>query len=269
MNSRHATVVSLVLALVCLAASAGASPQPPAPSLPDLTAPVNDFAKIIDPENAAAIDEMSRALKAASGDVVVVATVPNIDGYGDIREYANKLFANNGRGIGDKGKNNGLLIVVAVREHQVWIEVGYSLEQWITDGYAGETTRAVIAPEFRNGRYGLGLRAGTARIIGRIAEGRNVTLQGVAIPRQTREPSGIPLPFVAFIVIFIAISIISRMASGPAYGARRWGRGGWSGWSSGVGPFGGGFGGGGGGFGGGFGGFGGGSSGGGGGGGSW
>jgi uncharacterized protein len=238
--------------------------------LPELTATVNDFAKVIDPENAGAIDEMSRALKAATGDVVVVATVPTIEGYGDIREYANKLFENHGRGIGDKGRNNGLLIVVAVREHQIWIEVGYALEQWITDGYAGETTREVIAPEFRNGRYGLGLRAGSARIIGRIAEGRNVTLQGVAIPRQTREPAGTPIPVPVVFGVFIAIMILSRLGGGPGAGVRRWGRGGWSGWSSGVGPFGGGFGGGGGGgFGGGFGGFGGGSSGGGGGGGSW
>ena len=49
---------------------------------PELTQPVNDFARVIDPDNAAAIDKMSRALKAASGDVVVVATVPDIDGYG-------------------------------------------------------------------------------------------------------------------------------------------------------------------------------------------
>ena len=113
-------------------------------ALPELTEPVNDFAHVIDPENAAAIDKMSRALKAASGDVVVVATVPNIDGYGDIREYANKLFENHGKGIGDKGKDNGLLIVLALKERQVWVEVGYELEQWITDGFAGETSRISV-----------------------------------------------------------------------------------------------------------------------------
>ena len=108
---------------------------------------------------------MSRALKAASGDVVVVATVPDIDGYGDIREYATKLFENHGKGIGDKGKDNGLLIVLALKERQVWVEVGYDLEQWITDGFAGETSRLVMVPAFRAGDYGTGLRAGTARIV--------------------------------------------------------------------------------------------------------
>jgi uncharacterized protein len=257
--------------------SPATSPQPPATSaaLPELTEPVNDFADVIDPDNARAIDALSRALKAASGDVVVVATVPTIAGYGDIREYSNKLFENHGRGIGDKGKNNGLLIVLALKERQVWVEVGYSLEQWITDGFAGETSRLVMVPSFRAGNYGEGLRAGAARIVGRIAEGRNVTLQGVETPRDAVQPSVQSIPLSVIILIFIAILVISRIGGGPGRGIRRWGRGGWSGWSSGVGPFGGGWGGGfgggggGGGFGGGFGGFGGGSSGGGGGGGSW
>ncbi len=134
---------------------------------------------------------MIRALKAASGDVVVVATVPTIEPYGDIREYAIKLFENHGRGIGDKGKNNGLLILLAVKERQVWVEVGYDLEQWITDGFAGETSRArTWRRSSATASYGDGLRAGTARIVGRIAQGRNVTLAGRPGPARTRGRSG-------------------------------------------------------------------------------
>ena len=154
------------------------------PTFPELTQPVNDFAHVIDAPSAAAMDRMIRALQAATGDVVVVATVPTIEPYGDIREYANKLFENHGRGIGQKGKNNGLLILLAVKERKVWIEVGYDLEQWITDGFAGETSRLYMVPEFREGRYGDGLRIGTERVIGRIAQGRNVTLQGVRAGRE-------------------------------------------------------------------------------------
>jgi uncharacterized protein len=237
-------------------------------SLPELTQPVNDFAGVIDAPSGGEIDRMIRTLKAASGDVVVVATVKSIEPYGDVREYANKLFENHGRGIGEKGKDNGVLILLAVRERKVWIEVGYTLEQWITDGYAGETSRLYMVPEFREGRYGEGLRIGTERIIGRIAQGRNVTLQGVRVPRE-RTPQNSPSLPGGFILLGIVILLaISRIGGGRGTGFRTWGGSGWSGWSSGVGPFGGG-GGGGGGFGGGFGGFGGGSSGGGGGGGSW
>jgi uncharacterized protein len=224
------------------------------------------------------MDRMIRELKDTTGDVVVVATVKTIQPYGDIREYANKLFENHGRGIGEKGKDNGVLILLALEERKVWVEVGYTLEQWITDGFAGETSREYMVPEFRNGRYGAGLVAGTERIIGRIAQGRNVTLQGVRPVREPARNTGIPISFTFFILLFIVILILSRIAGGPRRRYRRWGTGPWSGWSSGVGPFGGGGwtsggfgggGGGGGGFGGGFGGFGGGSSGGGGGGSSW
>jgi uncharacterized protein len=268
---RSSLVVGLALTLM-LAMARLASAQSTASSLPELTQTVNDFAHVIDPASAAQMDRMIRTLQAASGDVVVVATVPTIEPYGDIREYAVKLFENHGRGIGQKSKNNGLLILLTVKERRVWVEVGYDLEQWITDGFAGETSRNVMTPEFRNGRYGAGLLAGTERIIGRIAQGRNITLDGVRVPRETLRPrSGAPLPISIPFLIFIAILIISRLGGGGGPRRRFWG--GMGGWSSGIGPFGGGWGGGGGGggggFGGGFGGFGGGSSGGGGGGSSW
>jgi uncharacterized protein len=235
--------------------------------LPQLTEPVNDFAHVIDPASAAEMDRIIRALQAASGDVVVVATVSTIEPYGDINEYAVKLFENHGRGIGAKGKDNGLLILLALKERRVRIEVGYDLEQWITDGFAGETSREYMAPRFRQGEYGPGLLAGTRRIVGRIAQARGVSLEGVPAPRvQPQIGNGIPLwLIIVAIIIFLMLGRTGRRGRR----ARYWGGGPWSGWSSGVGPFGGGWSSGGGGFGGGFGGFGGGRSGGGGGGASW
>lgn len=241
-----------------------------AAEFPELTSPVNDFAGVIDPATERQIEQLSRSLEAATGDVIVVVTVPTIEPFADIREYAVKLFENRGRGIGQKGKDNGLLILLAVKERRVWIEVGYGLEQWITDGYAGETSRDYMVPEFRNGRSGAGLLNGAARIAGRIAQGRNVTLTGVEVPREQRPRINTQIPFSLFLLIFIAFLLFSRRLRGPRRGVRHWGGDNWSGWSSGVGAFGGGGGGGrSGGFGGGFGGFGGGRSGGGGGGAGW
>ena len=244
-----------------------------AADLPELTEPVNDFAHVIDPQSRAEMERMIRALQAATGDVVVVATTPTIEPYADINEYAVKLFENHARGIGQKGKDNGALIVLALEERRVRIEVGYGLEEFITDGFAGETSREYMAPRFRAGQYGAGLLAGTERIVGRIAQARGVTLEGVRVPQQAvRQPSGgTPMPLSFIVIGFIIILVISRIGGGPGRRSRYWGGRGWSGWSSGVGPFGGGGGwsGGGGGFGGGFGGFGGGRSGGGGGGASW
>jgi uncharacterized protein len=270
-SRRNGQRCALVLALAALSSIAGAADAP----LPELGQPVNDFAHVVDAVSAQKLDQLSRALKAASGDVLVVATVPTVEPYADIREYAVKLFENHGRGIGDKGKDNGVLILLAVKERKVWVEVGYGLEQWITDGFSGETSRDYMVPEFRNGRYGAGLVAGASRISGRIAQGRNVVLTGVEVPVE-RPGHGTQIPPLVIFGIVILIFLFSRRLGPPGLGMGRWG-GGWSGWSSGVGPFGGsggGFGGGFGGFGGGgggggFGGFGGGGSGGGGGGGSW
>jgi uncharacterized protein len=255
-----------VFVWLALAVAADAQELPP-----ELTQPVNDFAQVIDAQSAQTIEALIRSLQQASGDVVVVATVPTFKPYGDIREYAVKMFENHGRGIGQRGRDNGLLILLAVNDRQVWVEVGYDLEQFVTDGFAGETSRQYMAPQFRQGAYGPGLLAGVSRIVARIAQGRNVVLQGVRPERDTAPDvgSGGNVIF-ALLILFILLSVIGRTRRRRRFGG--WGTGGWSGWNSGVGPFGGGYGGfgrGGGGFGGGFGGFGGGRSGGGGGGAGW
>lgn len=259
--------LTLVLALLLCAPPARAQ-DPPA-----LTGAVNDFAGVIDATTRDAIARLSERLQQTTGDVLVVATVKTFKPEADVRSYAVKIFQNGGRGIGIKGKDNGLLVLLAVDDRQVWIEVGYGLEPYITDGFSGETSRQTMVPYFKQGDYGGGLLAGSQRLAVRIAEGQGKTLGDDVAPRRATErdrDTGFPIPWP--IAVFLLFIIVSRLLRG---GRRRrtWGNH-WSGWSSGVGPFGGGFGGGfgsgsSGGFGGGFGGFGGGRSGGGGGGGSW
>lgn len=259
-------VYACLLVLLLLPSVALAQPQPP-----ELTKPVNDFANVLDAASENEIERRILELKSASGDVVVVATIDTFQPYADIQEYAVKMFENRGRGIGAKAKDNGLLVLLAVKDRRVWVEVGYDLEQFITDGFAGEVSRGDMAPYFARGEYGPGLQAGVTRIIGRIAQGRGITLNNVPMP-ESQGPSPLPIsPWVIFVIIILIMLMSnsggrrSRMRRGGPY----WGGGGWSGWNSGVGPFGGGGRIGGGGFGGGFGGFGGGRSGGGGGGASW
>ncbi len=268
--TRAFAVLSVLVAIASGPPSTFAQPAPP-----QVTDTVNDFAHVIDAASRQELDRRIRAMRSATGDVLAVATVPTYQPYGSIDEYAVKMFENGGRGIGDKGKDNGLLIVVAVQDRKVRIEVGYDLEQFIPDGFAGETIREAIGPAFRQGQYGPGLVAGATRLINRIAEQRGVTIPDVPVERRTRASGTRRFPFTIIFWVIVLIIIFSR---GNRSGRRRyWGGGPWSGWTGGVGPFGGGgfggggfggFGGGGGG-GGGFGGFGGGGSGGGGASGGW
>ena len=158
------------------------------------------------------------------------------------------MFENGGRGIGQKGKDNGALIVVALNERQVGIEVGYDLEEFITDGFAGETIRDVDA------RRSSGA-ANTARAAGRRdAASSTGSPRGAASSCRTcradasrsHAPRAVQVPCP---VILLVVDHHHDPVEPPATPRRRrWGGGPWSGWNSGVGPFGGG------GFGGGFGG---------------
>jgi uncharacterized protein len=264
-----AWTLAAALAL-CAVTSASARAQ----TLPALTQPVNDFAHVIDADSAATIDRRIRALQTATKDVVVVATVDSYAPYGSIEEYAVRLFEQ--AGIGARSQDNGVLIVMAVQEKRVRIEVGYGLEPFITDGFAGETIRQAVLPAFREGRFGEGLLAGTTRVIQRIAQARGVTLTDVPAapaPRDGVALSPLQMLVLAIVVLAIVNSIRRGGGGGSGFTGGRRGRT-WSGWHGGVGGFGGGFGGFGGGFGGGgggggFGGFGGGRSGGGGASGGW
>ena len=262
---RRAAVAGLLLLLLVVAPGFAAAQTAALPSLKD---PVNDFAKVIDAERGRA-RQTHPCAPATTGDSLIVVTVPTYAPYGSIEEYAVRLFEK--AGIGDKEKDTGLLIVVAVEDRAVRVELGYGLEEFISDGYSGETIRQEMLPRFREGHYGEGLVAGASRLILRIAEKRGVEIPEVPPPppRPARErasaESVIGTVFFVVVLVFV-IARIARNTRGPRppFMGRR--RSTWSGWNGGVGGFGGGvggfggFGGGGGGGGGGFGGFGGGSS---------
>jgi uncharacterized protein len=259
-----------VLTLVALLWSATMAMAQPAP--PTLTGAVNDFAGVLDPVAVQQMAALIERLQAATGDVLVVATVPTFKPYADLPSYAVRMFDNGGRGIGARQGDSGMLIVLAVEDRQVRIEVGYGLEGFVTDGFAGEVSRDTMVPYFRRGDYGEGLLAGATRVATRVAEARGADLGLAPLPRTARPRGGTAVsPLTLLVILFILFSL-SRGGKRRSLGRR-------GGWSSGVGPFGpsGGWGGGGwgggfggGGFGGGgFGGFGGGRSGGGGGGAGW
>ncbi|WP_188620703.1 TPM domain-containing protein [Flavobacterium suaedae] len=116
-------------------------------------------------------------------------------------------------GIGQKGKDNGVLILLAEKEREIWISPGYGLDSKLTAGILGDLTRNVIIPEFKAGSYYNGLDKGTDVII-EIIRG---TYKG------ERKSSGVPFGAILFFIIFfiVIIALLSRRGGGGGSGGRR------------------------------------------------
>ena len=111
-----------------------------------------------------------------------------------------------------KDSDNGLLLLLAVDDREVWAEVGYDLEGIITDGFAGETSRQVMVPFFRQGDYGGGLVAGATRFAAAHRPGAQRHARGVPVREPARRDDGSGgFPF--GLLIFLAIMLINGIQS--------------------------------------------------------
>ena len=146
--------LAYALALGCVAAYAY--------SFPPLTGRVVDQANIIPADTQAAITQKLADLEQKSGIQLVVATVNSLEG-GDIETYANELFRT--WKLGEKDKNNGVLLLVAPHEHKVRIEVGYGLEGTLTDALSKIIIANAMTPHFKTGDFGGGISRGVDDII--------------------------------------------------------------------------------------------------------
>ena len=232
---------------------------------------VNDFAGVIDGDSRQRITALCQALDQKADAQLTVVTIHSLEG-DTAQDFANRLFQK--WGVGPKGKDRGVMVLLAVDEHQYWTEVGYGLEPILPDGKVGGFGRDML-PFLRQNQYGAGLLQIASQIASTIAQDRGITL---AVPGASPAPAESPEPFhgipPAVLNLLILLALFggwrllaflfalagwSRYRSGRGYRGGGWGAGpmgGWGGYSGGGG-------------GGGFGGFGGGASGGGGAGGSW
>ena len=151
-------------------AAAGPAAPPPA-AFPELTRVVNDFAGIVDEATARAMDATSRELQRETGAVVVVATLRTCAPAADILACSMAVFENHGKGIGQRGKDNGVLLLLALDDRKVRITTGYGMERVIPDARALEIVNEMM-PSLRAGRYGEGLRRGVDRIAAEIRHSR-------------------------------------------------------------------------------------------------
>lgn len=161
-----------------------------AADVPFLTGRVVDEAKVM---SAGERERLTAALKAhedATTNQVVVLTVPTI-GSTSIEEYAVKVFET--WKLGQKGKDNGVLVVVVPQDHKMRIEVGYGLEGALPDGAAGEIIRTWMTPAFKAGDYDKGIDDGVTAIVARL-EGRGGPVDRTPAVAPSSSSSSTALP---------------------------------------------------------------------------
>jgi uncharacterized protein len=204
-----------------------------APEFPSLTGRVMDNAHLLTPKAKQALETQLANYEHATTNQVVVLTLLTLNGY-DIDDYGYQL----GRKwqIGQKGKNNGVILIVESKEGKVRIEVGYGLEPIITDLLSHQIIQNVILPSFKKGQYQKGIIEGTQSIIDVIGGG-TVAKTTVQAPSKFGWLEGL---FILLVIIFFirnpSLAFLIFAGSGNRFG----GSGGGGGFRGGGGSFGGG-----------------------------
>jgi uncharacterized protein len=183
---------------------------------------LSDFARVVDADSRASIDAYLTALERDTGAQIAIVTIETLDGE-MVDDVANKLYRQ--FGVGVKGKNEGALFLLVVKDRKSRLEVGYGLEGIVPDGVAGDILRS-MRPALRAEQYGPGLIEAT-RVLGtKIAAGKNVTLTGQLPERQRFDQQSDPpqrelsskeaqiLVGVAVLVVFLLMSRSGRRGRG-------------------------------------------------------
>ena len=181
---RHALFAAIALIFTVCAAAA-------ALTFPNLTSRVVDDAGILDQATRAELTQTLTALEAKSSDQLVVVTLKSLQGT-SIEDYGYQL----GRAwkIGQKGKNNGLLLIVVPGERRVRIEVGYGLEGTVTDAISKLIIEDSILPRFKAGDYPGGIKRGVADLVsvltGDASEWQQRAVRNASSPATTPSREG-------------------------------------------------------------------------------
>ncbi|MEB0159402.1 YgcG family protein, partial [Pseudomonas sp. AH2 (2023)] len=201
---RAVRLMALGLLLACATVAFAALVFPP------LTGRVVDSAQLIDGQTKAQLTQMLEAHEQTTGEQVVVATLPNLQGT-SIEDYGYQL----GRawGVGQKDKDNGALLIVARDDHKVRIEVGYGLEDRLTDAQCSVIINQIITPAFKAGNFSGGISQGTQAMIQVL--GGNPLAEPAVEPEGEGDSSNLPQDFL-YVGLFLAFIFLNMRWGGGA-----------------------------------------------------
>jgi uncharacterized protein len=183
---------------------------------------VSDFARVIDPTVKSRLEAYCGAVETSTGAQIALVTIPSLEGE-PIEDVANTIFR--AWGVGQKGKDEGILMLLAINDRRNRLEVGYGLEPILPDGLSGSVLRE-MRPALREQRYGEAMMAAAQTIGETIARSKNVTINAEPLPRRVRPTvsNSIPWPLILG-GIFLLVWLLR--SSGPrGYGGGRGGGGG-------------------------------------------
>jgi uncharacterized protein len=201
-----ALIPALLLAL--LVGAAAAQPAAADPNFPTLSGRVVDQANVLSPDTRSALTVKLKDLEEKSGIQLVVATVSSLDGL-EVEPYANQLFR--AWKLGEAQKNNGVLFLIAPKEHKVRIEVGYGLEGTLTDATSKIIIVNAVAPRFKAGDFNAGASRGVDDIITTLTTDSSDWQKRPIVRTEDVGPAlfgiGVPLlVLVIFVFVFIQIA---------------------------------------------------------------
>jgi uncharacterized protein len=208
---------SFVLAILACAGLSLAQTQQQ--KFPPYSGHVNDFANVLNPQTKEKLELWLTNFEKMTGTQIAVVTVTSLEGR-PIEEYANGLYR--AWGIGAKtgeNKDKGALLLVAVQDRQMRLEVGYGLEGDLPDGLAGEIIRR-MRPDLQQGRFSEAMTIGVRTLLDTLAEKWNVNIAGIEDRRYAyRAPAQQPIGggvgsllclLVGILIFFLFISALSK-----------------------------------------------------------
>ena len=183
---------------------------------------INDYANLINPSTEQYIINTNLNLYNETGAQIVVVTVPNLEGK-FIEEYANELYRK--FGIGDKSKDNGVLMLLALEEREFRIEVGYGLEGALPDAKTGKIQDEYIIPYLSQNNWDAGIRNGFNAIIQVVAEEYGVTVndESPMVTDSITQSSDIGnyVPLIMMGLFFVLFFIAIKNGGTVGYGGHR------------------------------------------------
>lgn len=171
-----------------------------------LESPVMDYAGVLGADRKAALVEAIKAGTASNRAQLVVVSLPSLKG-GEIGDFANKLFEH--WQIGEKGTDNGVLLLLALEERQVDIEVGYGFEGALPDALCGRIRDEAIVPRCKEGDYAAALEDGAAALL--------KVMAGEEFVERKKSNVGLYV-FIGFFVLFIGLVVWSACKGGGGEG---------------------------------------------------